>query len=40
MNLINDEEALIKMSENLKKIARTDALEKLYELMQKMSKGN
>lgn len=37
MELVSDEERMRKMSENLLPLAKTDALEKLYELMQKMS---
>lgn len=37
MNMINDGEKLKNMSQNLKKMAKTDALEKLYSLMQNMS---
>lgn len=37
MSMAEDEKALIKMSENLRKLAKTDALEKIYELMIKMS---
>lgn len=39
MSMIKDEDALAAMSENLKKIAKTDALEQIYDLMIKMSKG-
>lgn len=37
MSMINDAEGMKKMSSNVKKLARTDALEKIYELMKKMS---
>lgn len=37
MSMINDAEGMRKMSSNVKKLARTDALEKIYELMKKMS---
>ncbi len=37
MSLAGDKDALGKMSANLKKLAKTDALEKIYELMVKMS---
>ena len=37
MSMVNDKESLLKMSENLRPLAKTDALEKLYELMKKMS---
>ncbi len=37
MKLADDSAARKKMSENLKKLARTDALEKLYDLMLKMA---
>ncbi len=37
MSMINDSEKLHSMSQNLKKMAKTDALEKLYSLMQDMS---
>ncbi len=37
MNMINDSEKLNSMSQNLKKMAKTDALEKLYGLMCDMS---
>ena len=40
MSLVENEAQLKLMSANLKKIARTDALERIYELMIKMSKGN
>ena len=40
MTMIRDEKTLNEMSENLKKIAKTDALEQIYDLMIKMSKGN
>ncbi|MCC8160430.1 MAG: undecaprenyldiphospho-muramoylpentapeptide beta-N-acetylglucosaminyltransferase [Oscillospiraceae bacterium] len=39
MSMIGDKNTLSRMSENLKPLAKTDALEKLYELMIKMSKG-
>lgn len=37
ISLVNDTKKLEKMSENLKKMAKTDALPKMYELMKKMS---
>ncbi len=37
MSMVNDKKSLLKMSENLRPLAKTDALEKLYELMKKMS---
>lgn len=37
-SMLNDNEKLNSMAQNLKNIAKTDALEKLYELMIKMSK--
>lgn len=37
--MLSDEKYLADMSDNLKKIARTDALEKLYDLMVDMSNG-
>ena len=40
MSLVENEAQLKLMSANLKKIARTDALERIYELMIKMLKGN
>lgn len=40
MDMVKDESTLNAMSENLKKIAKTDALEQIYDLMQKMTKGN
>lgn len=40
MSIIKDEAVLNNMSANLKKIARTDALERIYGLMQNMTKGN
>lgn len=40
MGMIENKDALDKMSANLKKIARTDALERIYGLMEKMAKGN
>ncbi|MBQ8300750.1 MAG: glycosyltransferase, partial [Clostridia bacterium] len=39
MSMVSDEKQLKEMSENLKSLARTDALERIYELMIKMSKG-
>ncbi len=39
MSMVSDEKILKEMSENLKSLARTDALERIYELMIKMSKG-
>lgn len=39
MSMISSPEELKRMSANLKPLAKTDALEKLYELMQKMSQG-
>lgn len=39
MSMIEDSEMLSEMSQNLKKLAKTDALEQIYDLMQKMSKG-
>lgn len=38
MNMINDDKRLQSMSQNLKKMAKTDALDNLYKLMQDMSK--
>lgn len=38
MSMVTDESGLKKMSENLKALAKTDALERIYELMLKMSK--
>ncbi len=38
MSMINDSEKLDTMSQNLKKMAKTDALDNLYKLMQDMSK--
>ena len=38
MSMVTDEAALDKMSSNLKALAKTDALEKIYDLMIKMSK--
>jgi UDP-N-acetylglucosamine--N-acetylmuramyl-(pentapeptide) pyrophosphoryl-undecaprenol N-acetylglucosamine transferase len=41
MNMVGDKELLLQMSENLKPLAKTDALEKIYDLMLKMAKkGN
>lgn len=40
MSMVNDEKLLKEMSANLKSLARVDALEKIYELMIKMSKGD
>lgn len=40
MSMVDDEKLLKEMSENLKLLAKTDALEKIYELMIKMSKGD
>ena len=37
MSLAGNEEEMHKMSDNLKKLAKTDALQKIYELMQKMA---
>ena len=37
MSMVTDDEALNAMSENLKKIAKTDALERIYDLMLKMT---
>lgn len=37
MGMVSDEKLLAKMSENLKPLAKTDALERIYELMIKMS---
>lgn len=37
MSMVNDKELLGKMSENLKSLAKTDALEKIYNLMIKMA---
>lgn len=39
MSMVSDKKQLREMSENLKSLARTDALERIYELMIKMSKG-
>lgn len=39
MSMINDNELLREMSENLKPLAKVDALEKIYALMKKMAKG-
>ena len=36
--MLEDKEALLKMSENMKSMAKTDALPAIYELMKKMSK--
>ena len=36
-SLLNDKAKLAGMAENLKKIAKTDALERIYELMLKMA---
>lgn len=38
MDMLNNEKHLVEMSQNLKKMAKTDALEKLYGLMCDMSK--
>ena len=35
--MLEDETALKEMSDNLKKMAKTDALPKIYELIKKMS---
>lgn len=40
MSMISDSKYLHKMSENLKPLAKTDALERIYALMVKMSKGD
>lgn len=37
MSMINNSEGLVQMSENLRKMAKTNALERIYELMLKMS---
>ena len=39
MSMVTDEMGLEKMSENLKALAKTDALERIYELMLKMARG-
>lgn len=39
MSMLSSPEELRRMSDNLKPLAKTDALEKLYELMLKMSQG-
>lgn len=39
MSMVSDKKQLREMSGNLKSLARTDALERIYELMIKMSKG-
>lgn len=39
MSMAENKHALDEMSANLKKLAKTDALEKIYDLMLKMSKG-
>ena len=40
MSMVSDKERLKEMSENLKPLAKVDALEKIYELMIKMAKGD
>lgn len=40
MSMVSDKERLKEMSENLKPLAKVDALEKIYELMMKMAKGD
>ena len=38
IEMLEDKEALLKMSENMRLMAKTDALPAIYELMKKMSK--
>ena len=40
MSMIGDKEGMKKISENLEKLAKTDALKRIYELMIKMSEKN
>ena len=40
MSMVSDKDRLKEMSENLKPLAKVDALEKIYELMIKMAKGD
>ena len=40
MSMVSDKERLKEMSENLKPLDKVDALEKIYELMMKMAKGD
>ena len=40
MSMVSDKERLKEMSENLKPLAKVDALKKIYELMIKMAKGD